>query len=78
MKTYVYPVEVEAEQDGRYHAWCPALKGCHTWGKTQQEAVRFIGEAVHAYIQDLLKAGEGLPEEGGVEVLDRPAVSVTV
>jgi len=50
MKSYVFKVIVEEDEfdDGRkaYHAYCPALKGCHTWGHTYQEALANIQEAV--------------------------------
>lgn len=76
LKTYIYQIEIEKD-NGRFHAWCPALKGCHTWGKTEKEAVLFAKEAVEAYIEDLIKAGEPLPKgDGGV--IDRPVASVTV
>ncbi len=36
-----------------YHAYCPALKGCHTW-YTYKEAFKNIKETVELYIEDLL------------------------
>ena len=41
-----YPVIVEAEEEGGFHVWCPALKGCHSQGETQAEALENIREAV--------------------------------
>ena len=65
MKSYVFKVVVEEDEfeDGRkaYHASCPALKGCHTWGHTYQEALANIREAVELYIEDLREAGELVP-----------------
>jgi predicted RNase H-like HicB family nuclease len=29
---YHYTVVFEREDDGGYHAFCPALKGCHSQG----------------------------------------------
>ena len=35
--------EVVVEEDGdRFHAYCPVLKGCHTWGHTRDEAAQYI------------------------------------
>lgn len=42
MKSYVFRVVVEPDSslsgEKAYHASCPALKGCHTWGRTYDEA----------------------------------------
>ncbi len=60
--------EVIVEEDGdRFHAYCPVLKGCHTWGHTRDEAIQYIEEAVELYIEDLSKAGEPIPGVGWAE-----------
>jgi predicted RNase H-like HicB family nuclease len=60
MKSYVFRVVVEedttASGQGAYHAYCPALKGCHTWGRTYDEALANVREAVELYIDDLREA----------------------
>ncbi len=65
MKSYIFRVVVEEDafEDGRrgYHAYCPALKGCHTWGHTAAEALSNIREAVNLYLDDLLESGEPVP-----------------
>lgn len=75
-KTYVFPIQLLADVDGRWSATCPALSGCATWGHTQEDAIKNIQEAVEAYVDDMIRAGESLPPE--VHPLDTPAVSVTV
>ncbi|MHB8523792.1 MAG: type II toxin-antitoxin system HicB family antitoxin [Limisphaerales bacterium] len=84
MKSYVFKVVVEkdATADGQkaYHASCPALKGCHTWGRTYDEALANAQEAIELYIEDLREAGEPLqidPEQGALE-WPTPAVAVNV
>lgn len=61
MKSWIFSIVIEddAFEDGRKasHAYCPALKGCHTWGHTYDEALTNIQEAVSLYIEDLLEAG---------------------
>lgn len=74
MKTYIFPVEVERDEDGRWAASCPSLPGCATWGTTEENALRNIREAVEAYVEDMVEAGEAVP--GAREVLETPAVSV--
>jgi predicted RNase H-like HicB family nuclease len=50
MKSYMFDVVIEKEafEDGSkaYHAYCPDLKGCHTWGHTLEEDLTNIQEAV--------------------------------
>ena len=84
MKTYVFEVVIKEDQfeDGRpaYHASCPSLKGCHTWGHTYNEALKNIEEAVELFVQDLLESGEQIavaPEKGVIEV-HSPSIAVTI
>ena len=58
-----YTVILEREDDGGYHAFVPALPGCHTQGDTLEEAVENVREAMKAYVDSLTAAGEPPPEE---------------
>ena len=58
-----YTVILEREEDGGYHAFVPALPGCHSQGDTLDEAVENVREAMSAYIESLKAAGEPLPKE---------------
>lgn len=78
MKTYIFHVELVEEEDGRWSAGVPTLPGCATWGFTKQEALKNIKDAVDAYIRDMQKAGEAIPNEAAMEVVQEPAVAVTV
>lgn len=51
---------VEPDEDG-YHAFCPALKGLHTSGSTEQEALDNAKDAAVAYILSLIKHGDPIP-----------------
>ena len=84
MKSYVFRVVVEEDtfpDGGRaYHAYCPVLKGCHTWGRSHDEALANIREALELYIEDLRESGESIPndpEQGAIE-WPSPAVAVNV
>ena len=50
----LYTVILEPDEGG-YHAFCPALQGCHTCGDTLEEAMSNIQEAVTAYCESLRK-----------------------
>lgn len=79
MRTYVFQVELQQEGDGRWSVWIPALPGLASWGHTKEEALRNIQDAAEAYIEDMLEAGESVPVEAGkIDVLERPAVAVTI
>ncbi len=67
--------EVVVEEDGdRFHAYCPVLKGCHTWGHTREEALQYIREAVELYVRDLIEAGEPIPGVGWAEKI-KPVIT---
>ncbi len=52
------------EPDGkRFHAYAPALPGCHTHGKTITEAQKHIGEAIDLYIEVLEEEGGKIPRD---------------
>jgi predicted RNase H-like HicB family nuclease len=83
-KSYIFKVRVEEDhfEDGRkaFHAFCPALKGCHTWGHTYPEALTNLREAVELYVDDLRQSGESIPLDAGrdVEAWPTPAVAINV
>ncbi len=82
MKSYIFKVAIEPDkfEDGRdaWHGFCPALKGCHTWGHTYEEALANLREAIDLYVQDLIEAGEQIPVDQGTIQLPEPAVVVNV
>jgi predicted RNase H-like HicB family nuclease len=76
LRTHLFPIEVTEEDDGRWSAVCPSLPGCATWAHTRADALRNMREAIEAYVDDMVRAGDPLPAD--VRVLDAPTVSVTV
>lgn len=50
-----FTVILERDQDGWYVAKVPDLPGCHTQGKTVEQALERINEAIRAYVQPALK-----------------------
>jgi predicted RNase H-like HicB family nuclease len=51
---------VEPDED-EFHAFCPALKGLHAPGATEQEALKNAKDAAAAYILSLIKHGDPIP-----------------
>lgn len=69
MNTYTYRIIIEP--DGKYfHAYAPALPGCHTFGKTLAEAKKHIREAIVGYAECLVKEGEPVPKDEGMEMFE--------
>ncbi|MBC7170387.1 type II toxin-antitoxin system HicB family antitoxin [Candidatus Bipolaricaulota bacterium] len=66
--------------EGGFHAYCPALRGCHSWGATRDEALVNIREAAAAYIESMLEHGDPIPVEGPEHVpsTHEEALTVTV
>jgi predicted RNase H-like HicB family nuclease len=58
-----YTVILEKESVGGYHASCPALKGCHSEGESEAEALQNIREAMELYIESLAAHNEPIPRE---------------
>lgn len=54
----VYPGE-----DGYWVAECPSLPGCVSQGRTREEAILNIKEAISAYVTALVDDGLPVPEE---------------
>ena len=57
-----FRVEVVVESDDvGFHAYCPALKGLHTCGDTEQEALQNAKDAALAYLRTSIKYGDPIP-----------------
>lgn len=61
MGQYRYTVILEREENGGFHAFVPALKGCHTQGNNEEEALANAQEAISVYIESLKAHGEPVP-----------------
>jgi predicted RNase H-like HicB family nuclease len=82
MKSYIFRVIVREDvmPDGTsaFHAYCPALKGCHTWGHTEEEALANVREAIELYVEDLREAGQLIPIDPAQGTLEWPTPAVVV
>ncbi|MFN4218496.1 MAG: type II toxin-antitoxin system HicB family antitoxin [Candidatus Bipolaricaulia bacterium] len=76
-QSYIFRVVIEPDEDV-YHAYCPALKGCHSWGHTYEEALKNIQEAVQCHVGALLQAGDPIPTEPSSDVEVKPVLAVAV
>lgn len=67
--TYTYRIILEPDEGG-YHAYVPALPGCHTWGKTIAEAREMVRDAINVYLRSLKADGEAIPKDSGMELFE--------
>ncbi|MES2701053.1 MAG: type II toxin-antitoxin system HicB family antitoxin [Bacteroidota bacterium] len=43
---YHFPILIEQDEDAVYIVSCPVFKGCHSYGKTVDEAMKNIQEVI--------------------------------
>ena len=60
-----YTLSIEKHPDG-YLAYFPALPGCHTWGPTYEDAVKYAEEALAGYLDALIAHGDAIPEDTAI------------
>ena len=73
MKSYTYRIIIEQDED-QFHAFVPALPGCHTYGATTAETRTHLREAMEIYLTHLASKNEDLPEESGLESFETVSV----
>jgi predicted RNase H-like HicB family nuclease len=63
-----FVVTLETGEDGYMVAECPALPGCVSQGRTREEALMNIREAIQGILKVRRQHGLPIPEETIVEV----------
>jgi antitoxin HicB len=62
MRTYSIVVDPDPDEGG-FTVTVPSLPGCITQGETIDECVVNAQEAISLYLEDMVAAGEPIPEE---------------
>jgi len=74
MGLYRFQVIIEQDEDGYYIADVPALMGCHTQGRTFEEAIANIREVIAMCVQEMREDGVEIdtqfPEVIGIKTLE--------
>ena len=65
-----FRVLVEQDEDGTFIAEVPALPGCLSDGRTREEALRNVREAIALYLESLEAHGEPIPPPITEEVVE--------
>lgn len=60
-----FEVILDPAEEGGFVAHCPALKGCHSEGETEEEALQNIQEAIEGYLLTLGDRKEKRAASGG-------------
>jgi len=73
MKTYTFRAIIEPDEGG-YHGYVPALRGCHTCGDTIEETKENLKDAIEAFVASIIDDGLVVPQE---EILEfYPSIEV--
>lgn len=51
------------DESGGYVVEVPSLPGCYSQGETEEEALENIKEAITLHIEDMIAAGEEVPDK---------------
>ena len=65
-----YRVTINQDEDGMCVAEAPSLPGCISQGKTREEALTNVKEAIAGYIDSLAAHGEPIPPPITEEVVE--------
>jgi predicted RNase H-like HicB family nuclease len=78
MKTYVFNVSLEPDDDG-WRAFYTLLEhiGASTWGKTQAEALQHIREVLLMIVEEFSEEGKDIPTAEGLSITEGAAVAIT-
>ena len=59
--TLLMSIVVEPEDDGSFHAYCPAFTELHACGSSEPEAMKQVEDAIVGRLRSLVPHGEPLP-----------------
>jgi len=65
-----YRVLLEQDEEGWFIAEVPSLPGCISQGKSREEAVKNIQDAIQGYLESLEKHNEPVPPPITEEMVD--------
>jgi len=65
-----YRIIIEQDEDGMFVAEAPALPGCVSQGKTRNEALDNIQDAIKGYLESLKKHNEPIPPPIDEEIVE--------
>lgn len=58
---YNLPVIIESCEEGGYFTRCPVFRGCFVESETIPQAIDYIEDAIHLFIESYKELGDPLP-----------------
>ncbi|MEK7766924.1 MAG: type II toxin-antitoxin system HicB family antitoxin [bacterium] len=68
-RRYRFAVVIEQDEAG-YAAFCPSLQGCYAQGRSYEEALANMCDAIRLHVTDRSAAGEPIPQASAVSLTD--------
>ena len=65
-----YRIFIEQDENGVFIAECSSLPGCISEGKTRNEAIENIKDAISGYLKSLKKHNEPIPPPIQEEIIE--------
>ncbi len=65
-----FRIEIQQDEDGMFIATCTSLPGCISQGKTREEALENIKDAISGYLYSLKKHNEPIPPSIQEELIE--------
>jgi antitoxin HicB len=65
-----YRILIEQDEDGIFIAECPSLPGCVSQGKSREDALSNIRDAIKGYLESLEKHNEPIPPSINEEIIE--------
>jgi predicted RNase H-like HicB family nuclease len=65
-----YRILSKQDEDGMVVAECPSLPGCISQGKTREEALNNIRDAIKGYLKSLEKYNGPIPPQIGEKIVE--------
>jgi predicted RNase H-like HicB family nuclease len=75
MIEYQFTVVIEPDEHG-FHAFVPALPGCHSFGGTVEEAQANIHEAMELHVEAMIEDGEPVPMQNDPVFITRISIPI--
>jgi len=65
-----FRIIIQQDEDGIFVSECPNLPGCISQGKTREEAIENIQDAIKGYVESLKKHNEPIPPSIHEEIVE--------
>jgi len=65
-----FRVIIQQDEDGAFVAECPSLPGCISQGRTREEALENVRDAIRGYLESLKKHNEPIPPPIDEEIVE--------